>query len=165
MNGELIRHCSNACLDVLLQNPGVIHLLPQGFAVRNQPNIEESEVQLPDKHRAILHVIREYTRKDGRNGQYLLILCINTETGDKVFPAYEPYVLYHQFNLLRQITFGFYLKMDSLEPSQPLNCENHERRLRCMRFMQQVTQLEPISEILRTRLREHNILELTPNDL
>lgn len=165
VNGELIRHCSSNCLDILLQNPGIIHLLPQGFTVHSKPTTDESKVELPEKHRAILHVLREYTRKDGRNGQYLLILCVNTETGDELFPAYKPYVLYHQFNLLRQITFGFYLKMDNLEPSEPLLCEKHEDRLRSLHFMQQVAQLEPLSDILRSRLREHNILSLKSEEL
>lgn len=165
VNGELIRHCSSTCLDMLLQNPGVIHLLPQGFTVQSKPTIDESTVQLPEKHQAILHILREYSRKDGRNGHYLLILCVNTEAGDELFPAYKPYVLYHQFNLLRQITFGFYLNVESLEPSKPLNCEKHEDRLRCLRFMQQVAQLEPISDILRVRLKEHNILDLKPEEL
>ena len=165
VNGELIRHCSSSCLDMLLQNPDIIHLLPQGFTVHNKSTIDKSKVELPEKHRAILHVLREYTRKDGRNGQYLLILCMNTETGDELFPAYKPYVLYHQFNSLRQISFGFYLKMDSFEPSEPLRCEKHEDQLRSLRFMQQVALLEPLSDILRSRLREHNILDLKYEEL
>lgn len=166
MNGESIRHCSEACLDVLFQSPSIIHLLPQGFAVlHSKLSTEESEVQLPHKHQAVLHVHRDYNRKDGRNGHYLLILCVNTEEGDEEFPAYKPYVLYHQFNLLRQITFGFYVITNSLEPSQPLLCEKQEDRLRCLRYMQQIVELEPISDILRTRLREHNILDFKPDEL
>ena len=165
VNGECIQHCSDACLELLFQTPGIIHLLPEGFAVHSKPNIDDSEMLLPNKHRAILHICREYRRKDGRSGHYLLILCVNTETGDKDFPAYEPYVIYHQFNLLRQITFGFYLKKDCLEPSEPLICEKQEDRLRCLRYLQQVTELEPISTILGAKLKEQSVFSFTPREL
>ena len=165
VNGESIRHCSDSCLDKLFQNPGIVHLLPEGFTIRSNPNIDKCKVQLPDDHQAILHTHCIYKRNDGRSGNYLLILCMNTKEKDEHFPAYKPYVLYHQFNLLRQITFGFYIMMDSLEPSQPLLCKKQEDRLRCLRFMQQVTKLEKIASILQTKLKEHNIFVLKPEDL
>ena len=165
INGESIRHCSNTCLEMLLANPGIIHLLPQGFSIRSSQNCDECLLQLPDSHQAILHVHCDYLREDGRNGNYLLILCISTKAKDETPPASTPYVLYHQFNSLRQITFGFYIATDSLEPSQPLVCEKPEHRLKCLRYLQQVAKLEPIANILRTKLEECNAFPLKPEEL
>ena len=160
INGEAITHCSDTCLQVLFQNPGIIQLLPPGFEVKNNPNKEKGDLTLPGGHQVVLHVCREYRRKDGRNGYYTLILCTNTVKGDEEFPAYKPYVLYHQFNSLRKLTFGFHILEDNLEPHIPLPCATQEDQVRCLRFMQQLVALEPIGDILRTALKERGVSKL-----
>ena len=158
INGETITHCSDTCLQVLFQNPGIIHLLPPGFVVEN--NREKCGLTLPSGHQVILHICREYRRKDGRNGHYTLILCTNMVKGDKDFPVYKPYILYHQFNSLRKLTFGFHILENNLEPHMPLLCAKQEDQVRCLRFMQQLVTLEPVGDILRTALKERGVSEL-----
>ena len=152
INGENILHCSESCLKVIYQNPGVIHLLPPDFRVVNNPDGIKCGVTLPLGHQKVFHVCRDYKRKDGRFGQYLLIICVNL--------AKRPYVLYHQFNSLRQITFGFNLLPDSFEPIEPLQCDNKKDQIKCLKYMQQILTLEPIGDIIKSSLAKYGVSSL-----
>ena len=152
INGESILHCSESCLETIYQNPGVIHLLPPDFKVVNNPNGTDSSVMLPVGHQTILHICRDYKRKDGRFGQYLLIVCVDSTN--------TPYILYHQFNSLRQINFGFYVSLDSFEPKEPLQCDSKNDQIKCLKYMQQVMTMEPIGDIVKSALANHGVSSL-----
>ena len=72
----------------MFENPGITHLLPPDFEVVNSPNHKGSKVVLPIGHQMLIHTCRDYKRKDGRFGQYILMLCINKEKIDC-----DPYLL------------------------------------------------------------------------
>ena len=154
INGEQIRHCCDECLQVVYQNPGIIHLLPADYKVLNKPSGEGNVVTLPTGHQKLFHISREYRRKDGRYGHYTLILCANLTIGGNL------YVLYHQFNFLRQITFGFYISSDNLEPEKPLQCSSKEDQMKCLRYMNQLIALEPFGNIIKTALAEQGVSKL-----
>ena len=157
INGENILHCGESCLKVLYQNPGITHLLPSDFKLVNNPNRVGSTVTLPSGHNAIFHVCRNYKRKSGRFGQYLLIVCVNS--------AKTPYILYHQFNSLRQISFGFYISPKSFEVKEPLQCNNKNDQIKCLKYMQQIVTLEPIGDIIKSALADHGVTSLEPDAL
>lgn len=159
INGEDILHCSDTCLKIIYQNPGIIHLLPPDFKVINNPDGIDCNVILPSGHQAIFHVCCDYKRKDGRFGQYVLIVCVNADANRR------PYILYHQFNSLRQITFGFYVLPNSFEPKEPLQCNNKMDQIKCLKYVQQVLTLEPVGDIIRSALTKHGVLSLQPDTL
>jgi len=154
INGESILHCSENCLKVIYQNPGIIHILPHGYKVVNNPNGIDSSVTLPQGHRVILHVCRDYKRKSGRFGQYILFVCVNTDS------CSMPYVLYHQFNSLRQLTFGFYISQTSFEPKEPLQYQKKEDQMKCLNYLQQILTLEPVGEIITSTLAKCGVSTL-----
>lgn len=157
INGEGILHCSESCLKIIYQNPGVIHLLPPDFKVVNNPDGINCGVTLPSGHQVIFHVCRDYKRSSGRFGQYILIVCVDTTT--------RPYILYHQFNSLRQITFGFYISPDRFEPKEPLRCNKNNDQIKCLKYTQQVLTLEPIEDIIKSALTKHGVSSLQPDTL
>jgi len=146
-------------LNIIYQNPGIIHLLPPDFKVVNNPDGINCNVILPSGHQAIFHVCRDYKRKDGRFGQYMLIVCVNADRSRR------PYILYHQFNSLRQITFGFYVSPDSCEPKEPLQCDNVTDQIKCLKYMQQVLTLEPVGDIIKSTLAKHGVSSLQSDTL
>ena len=152
INGENIHHCCDECLQVVYKNPGIIHLLPVGYEVVNNPSGEGNGVILPTGHQRLLHISRKYRRNDGRYGHYTLIVCANIAIGGDI------YVLYHQFNFLRQVTFGFYISSDNLEIKKPLQCSSKEDQMKCLRYMNQLIALEPFGEIIKTALAEQGVL-------
>ena len=109
------------------------------LTLSNDTNGIDSIVTLPVGHQAVLHVCRDYKRKDGRFGQYLLIVCVDLTN--------TPYILYHQFNSLQQITFGFYVSPDGFEPKEPLQCDSRNNQIKCLKYMQQVMTMEPIGDM------------------
>ena len=159
ISGENILHCSESCLKTIYQNPGVIHLLPPNFKLVNNPDGTNCSVTLPFGHQAIFHVCRDYQRKNGRFGQYTLIFCVSADS------TRRPYVLYHQFNSLRQISFGFYVSPDSFEPKEPLQCSNKNDQIKCLKYMQQIMTLEPIGDIVKSTLAKHGVSSLQPDTL
>lgn len=158
INGEDILHCSDPCLQVVFQNPGIIHLLPAGFQVVNNPSDTGSKVTLPEGHHVLLHTCRDYKRKDGRFGQYILMLCINKEKVDA-----HPYLLYHQFNSLSQLTFGFFVSYNSLESGEPLAPLSKEDQMKCLKYMQQLLVLEPIRKTMQDMLVQQGVSEFLPD--
>lgn len=154
INGENILHCSEDCLKVIYQNPGVIHILPPGYKVCNDPNGIGHGVTLPHGHCVVFHVRRDYKRKSGRFGQYILFVCMDTDSCNM------PYVLYHQFNSLRQLTFGFYISHTSFEPKEPLQYQNKEDQMKCLNYLQQILTLEPVGEIIRSTLAKFSVSTL-----
>lgn len=158
INGEDILCCSDECLQVIFQNPGIIHLLPAGFQVVNNPGGTGSMITLPEGHQVLLHTCRDYKRKDGRFGQYILMLCINKEKVDA-----SPYLLYHQFNSLRQLTFGFFVSYKSLESREPLTPLNREDQMKCLKYMQQLLVLEPIGKTMQDMLVHQGVSEFLPD--
>lgn len=159
INGEDIPHCSDPCLQIIYQNPGIIHLLPSNFKVVNNPDGVNSSVMLPNGHQAIFHVCRDYQRKDGRFGQYVVIVCVNADSDRR------PYILYHQFNSLRQITFGFYVSPNNFEPKEPLQCDNKKDQVKCLKYVQQILTLEPIGDVIKSALAKFGVTSLGPDTL
>ena len=152
INGENILHCSDSCLQIVLQNPGIICLLPPGFEMVNSPSGQGSKVALPSGHRVLMHMCRDYKRKDGRYGQYVWMLCINNE---------NLYILYHQFNSLRQLAFGFFVSNGDLEPTEPLTPLEKDDERKCLKFMQQLLILEPIMKQVQDRLIQQGVTEFS----
>ena len=152
INGENILHCSGPCLQIVLQNPGIVCLLPPGFEMVNSPSGRGSRVVLPSGHRVLIHTCQDYTRKDGRYGQYVLMLCISNES---------LYILYHQFNSLRQLSFGFFISKDDLEPTEPLAPLEKDEERKCLKFMQQLFVLEPIMKRVQDLLIQQGVTEFS----
>ena len=144
----------------MFENPGITHLLPPDFEVVNSPNHKGSKVVLPIGHQMLIHTCRDYKRKDGRFGQYILMLCINKEKVDC-----DPYLLYHQFNSLRQITFGFFISYGSLEFGSPLALLTKENQMKCLKFMQKLLVLEPIRKTMQEMLAQQGISEFSPSSV
>lgn len=159
VNGENLRLCSDECLLVVYQNPGIIHLLPPGYKVSNNPSGEKNEVQLPPGHQRLFHVTRDYTRDDGRHGSYTVILCTDSANPPNL------YALYHQFNLIRQLTFGFYVSASNFEPEKPLENPDSQAQMKCLRYMDQLLSLEPIGQIIQSALAKHDMAEFTVEKL
>ena len=158
--GEDILHCSDPCLQIMFKNPGIINLLPPNFEVVNSPDQVGCRVVLPEGHSVVVHTCRHYKRKDEKFGQYILMLCVNKKNVDS-----EPYLLYHQFNALRQITFGFFVSYNSWEFGSPLGPLSEVNQMKCLKFMRQLLVLEPIQETMRDMLAQQGISDFTPNTM
>ncbi len=158
VNGEDILHCSDPCLQIVFKNPGIIHILPPGFEIVNSPEAGQSKIKLPTGHRVLIHTCHDYRRKDGRCGQYVLMLCMNKKGIDA-----QPYILYHQFNSLCQLTFGFLISYHSFDPGTPLAPLNEQDLLQCLKLKRNLLAIEPIGKTLQNLLIEQGVSTLSPD--
>ena len=157
VNGEDILHCSDQCLQIAYKNPGVISILPPGHEISHTPDGKGSQrVTLPNGHSVVCHITRDYLRENGKTGQFTIFLC-SDDAGDE---ETQLYVLYHQFNLLRQLTFGFYVCGTTLKPLKHLPCSNKDQELKCLNYMQLLFSTEPIDDILKAAIKRHGISHL-----